>query len=560
MTVVTDTDPYALDFPGETWTSEERWALEAFATNVDGHVAVLRNMPPELAGALCSRASRAPGYLLRVFYNEYLKPILEGEDKDAAAGLREMIEFFRSDRRELLTKKGRQFYAKWLAQYGDDSIAQMTGVHIVFWGISQVAMKVAEDQRIAFEPIEKSTRYVKFSEKVAGKYLYYTPRPDLQAYGLEQEYVRTMDHLFEANVDLQKPLIAWLRANFDEKDAVLEKKAFDTLRGLLPMATLGQVAFRGNAQALEYLVNRSAKHKVGELRSLSQVIRTELNREIPSLMLRVNDAKSGEYQQYLGEKDARIDGFIASQWGHMEDSDFTEVGAKPEVRLVDFDDEAEISIATGILYPRLHCSWEKAREVARGLSGQDRRDLLSAYVHGRTARWQKLGRAFENAYLRFDITMNIGAYRDLQRHRMMTQQRQKFSTHHGFDLPAEVVDAGLADRFEEAMERAARLFVKIERHDPDLAQYVVPLAYRIRFQQFQNFRNFSWEVELRTGSQGHPDYRLIEQQKFELVKAVFPELAGIILADMNQYSVARRGVDEGIARKEQRILEGIKDK
>ena len=68
-----------------------------------------------------------------------------------------------------------------------------------------------------------------------------------------------MDHLFDTYVALLRPLQDWLRKNFEEKESILEKKAFDTLRGLLPMATLGQVAFRGNAQAFEYLINRTAR-------------------------------------------------------------------------------------------------------------------------------------------------------------------------------------------------------------------------------------------------------------------------------------------------------------
>src|SRR5207253_4175334 len=120
--------------------------------------------------------------------------------------------------------------------------------------------------------------------------------------GLLGEYTQTMDHLFDTYVQLLGPLQAWLKANFDEKDSILEKKAFDTLRGLLPMATLGQVAFRGNAQAFEYLINRTAKHPVGELRWFASELKGELDKEIPSLLLRVADEKSGEYQKYLNSR------------------------------------------------------------------------------------------------------------------------------------------------------------------------------------------------------------------------------------------------------------------
>ena len=94
------------------------------------------------------------------------------------------------------------------------------------------------------------------------------------------------------------------------------------------------------------------------------------------------------------------------------------------------------------------------------MNEQARRKAFDAYVPARKGRWYKVGRAFENAYMRFEIVMDIGSYRDLHRHRMMTQERQTFSTHHGFATPVELVEAGLAAPFDEAIERAAQLFPK----------------------------------------------------------------------------------------------------
>ena len=88
-----------------------------------------------------------------------------------------------------------------------------------------------------------------FGTQIDGRYLYYIPKPDLERIGLLKEYTQTMDRLFDTYVRLLEPLQSWLKRTYDEKDSILEKKAFDTLRGLLPMSTLGQVAFRGNAQA-----------------------------------------------------------------------------------------------------------------------------------------------------------------------------------------------------------------------------------------------------------------------------------------------------------------------
>jgi thymidylate synthase ThyX len=358
-------------------------------------------------------------------------------------------------------------------------------------------------------------------------------------------------------MELLPKLLEWLTANYDEKESVLEKKAFDTLRGLLPMATLGQVAFRGNAQAFEYLINRTAKHPLGELRWISGAVKRELDKEIPSLLLRLGDEKSEGYQHYLAERNAAVERLLR---GSGREKEFIERGgSKPEVKLVEYDPDAEEKIIAGIIFPLTHMTWGKAVETAKGLSSAERREIMTAYLLNRSARWHKVGRAFENSYIRFEITMNIGNYRDLHRHRMMTQDRQYFSVHHGYDVPLEIKEAGLESKFSEALERAAILFRRMQANVV-LAQYAVPLAYRMRFYQWKNFRQLFWETELRTISQGHPDYRFIEQEKYRLVKEKFPLTASFMLVDMNDYAIARRGTEEKIAEKEKAIVEKLAKK
>src|SRR6476660_1468516 len=230
-----DLNAYRPDFVPGHWSESDRHFLDAFATNPDGIVSVLRNLPPEITGALCSRASRASGSLFEVLLKEYIFPIVNGEDRKLAAELEDTVRFLREHgfKNILNNQRAQAFYSKWLSQYGDDSIAQVTGTHVVVWGISQVAMKFIEDQRVGLEPIEKSTRYVNFGTKIGGRYLYYIPRPDLERHGLLDEYIVVMDNLFDTYVSLLGPLQEWLRANFDDKVSILEKKAFDTLRGLL---------------------------------------------------------------------------------------------------------------------------------------------------------------------------------------------------------------------------------------------------------------------------------------------------------------------------------------
>src|SRR5438067_2255963 len=208
---------YRPDFSPGNWSERDRHFLEAFASNPDGIVSVLRNLPPEITGALCSRASRAAGSLFEVLLKEYIYPIVNGNEPKLAAELEDTVRFLREHgfKHILNNQRAQAFYSKWLSQYGDDSIAQVTGTHVIVWGISQVAMKFIEDQRVGLEPIEKSTRYVNFGTKSSGRYLYYTPEPDLHRHGLLTEYKETMDLLFDTYVELLPPLQAWLKKNFE---------------------------------------------------------------------------------------------------------------------------------------------------------------------------------------------------------------------------------------------------------------------------------------------------------------------------------------------------------
>jgi len=538
---------YQPDFKPEEWSERDRHYLMPFVSSMDGIVAGLKNLPPELAGALCSRASRASDSLLRVLLKEYIYPIIDGEDKELAAELEELVKFHHAHDMKSFASKAKQFYAKWLAAYGDDSIAQMAGTYLVVWGISQVSMKFIEDFRIGLAPIEKSTRYVDFSKKVDRKYLYYTD-PDIIDAGLGEEYKSVNDFLFETNFDLISKLKVWFQEKFpNEKAGVIEKKAFDTARGILPMSTLGQVAFFGNGQAFEYAITNSLEHKLGEIRWLGESAKKELSGEIGSLLLRLDEVKSKEYQKYLAGKKDRI---------RPEAESFVIKASKAEVLLANYDQDGEAAIVAGILFPASKSSWANLIDAAKKMSAEEKKRIIAKYLEGRGERWQKVGRAFENAFMRFEIVLNAGAYRDLHRHRMHTQERQFFTVVHGYDVPPEIEEAGLADHVHKAMEKVEKLYQKIvSKLGEEHAQYATTLFHRVRFYQYQNVRQAFWEIELRTGSQGHPDYRHVAQEKFKLIQKAYPIIASFIKADMNEYDFARRGLEEKIKKKEEKLKE-----
>ena len=226
-----------------------------------------------------------------------------------------------------------------------------------------------------------------------------------------------------------------------------------------------------------------------------------------------------------------------------------------EVRLIEYDRMGEEKILTAILFsaPQNHMPWNEIYDRVQKMEPEEKRKLFAAYLDNRTERWQRVGRAFENAYVRFEITTNIGAWRDLHRHRMLTQMRQDFSCYHGYQIPQGVKDAGLADKFASAVEQAEDIFYKINYKNSFLAQYAVTLAHRVRFMQWENLRQSFWQIELRSIPEGHPDYRHIAQEKFRLLEKVYPLIAEHMRVNMAEYDFARRGQEEKIQKKIQQL-------
>ncbi len=543
-------------------TQEEKHLIGPFFTNLDKSVYSITFLPPELIGALCSRASRAKDDLRQSFAKEFIKPSLELNEEELkaktpaeadearryATSLKALIEFLHEHPAELIfsNKKARDFYIKWLAQFGDDSIAQMAGTHLAYTGISQLAIKQIEDMRLGIAPIEKSTRYVDYSSKINGSYRYYTD-PSLEQMGLLQEYKTVMDGLFETYTIILQKYQEFLKGKYPlEEDRVIRTKAFDTARLLLPVSTLSQVAFFANGQAFEYMINRGLDHQLGEIRWSSQRAFEELSKVIPAFLRRLETDDSKDYRTYMARKGDRVQTAL-QEMGYQKHYKDTQ---NQPVKLLEFDPAGEEKIIAGLIYLETHEPFDLVLGKVKQMSAAQREAVLGKALEGRKAKYYKIPRAFENAQLRFEITMNIGAWRDLHRHRTQTQMRQRFTIDNGFDVPEGLKEAGLAEMYIAATKKAEELFKKIEATNPEMAQYCCTMGHRVRFMQYQNLRAFFWEAELRTTSQGHPDYRVIEQEKARQVQRIYPLLSKYLMVDFNDYDFARRGDTKKIESKE----------
>lgn len=519
-----------------SFTEKDKYLIEKFFTNLDKSVYSIFLLPPEIAGALCSRTSRSKDDLRKIFLNEFIIPFLESEYGNS---FQEFIEFLQKSNaleKVFANPKAREFYSRWLSEYGDDSIAQMAGSYVIFSGLSQIAIKHFENQRIGLAPIEKSTRYVDFSVKINNHYLYFTP-PEIKKLNLYDEYKKTMDYVFETYSELYQDYLNHLKQNFpEEKDLVLKTKSFDVIRLILPMATLGQVAFFGNGQSFEYAINRSLNHLLEEIRWAAKRIQEELNLITPSFLRRIEKEESNAYRKYLSERGLRINQFLKNINWQKEN-----IKSSKEVELIEYDLEGEDKIIAGLIYPETKENFLTVLNKIKNMSLKQKEDLLDEIFKDRKFRWQKMPRAFENVYTRWEVISNIGAWRDIQRHRMHTQYHQKFNIYLGYDIPKELDNVVWKNKFISAIQKLEELYKKIEEINPELAQYAVSFAHKIRFIQYQNLRELFWETELRTTSQGHPDYRKIEQIKAKKIMEIYPLIKKYFLIDFNDYDFARRG-------------------
>ena len=239
----------------------------------------------------------------------------------------------------------------------------------------------------------------------------------------------------------------------------------------------------------------------------------ELNQLIPSFV------KRAQMNDYLVNTSAAAKALAA----HIVPT--AAAAANEPVTLIDYDRNAEEKIIAAILYSHVRHPLQELRQIVVRMSAEERRKILVEYFAKRRHRRDKPGRAFENVYYTFDILGNLGLYRDLHRHRILTQERQEFTTVHGYDTPPEIEEAGFKNDFDHCMNEAAGLYERIHKELPTEAQYVVPFAYKIRWYMKMNLREAVHMIELRTMPQGHPDYRFIAQEIWRRIQEVHPTLA-----------------------------------
>ena len=488
----------------EEFSSDESSILKRYFTNLDKPVFGLVNLPEVVRGALFARYSRTQKSLRRLFLDEFIGNLdMSGDYSiDATIGL----------------ERAEKLYDKVFLEYGDDSIAQLGGVHLACEQVSNILTKILEWGRI-MSYLEQSTRYVPYDSRVNGHYRYYRD-PEILASEAGTKYVAQMDSMFDIYSRLQPVMVDFFKSAFPKESGAndiayhhaIKAKALDSLRGILPAASLSNMGIYASGQAFEQLMLRMRIHPLPESRSYADLMLTELRKIIPSFLKRVDIEDRGIlHGKYMSD--------VRESLGALSEELFPENQPEdaPLVQLVDFDPDGENKMLTAMLYSSLNLPEVQIERKVQNLSHEDKMAIVKSYVGDRKNRRHKPGRALERSQYRFDILCDYGAFRDLQRHRLLTIEWQNLGVSHGYDLPEAIIAAGEDTSFRRAMEISKSLYQDLEPYFPDQSSYAVALAYRIRFTMQMNAREAMHLIELRTTEQGHPVYRRVAQDMHKLI-------------------------------------------
>jgi thymidylate synthase ThyX len=488
-------------YVAEHFSDDERARLAPYVTDLDGPVFALTGLPQVTCAALFARYSRSKKSVRRLLLDEFL---------DAGAVPLPSAEAGRARATDL--------FGRVLAEYGDDSVAQLAGVHVACEQVSQPLAKAIEWGRLAGY-LEQSTRYIAYTDRRDGHYRYHRD-PELLASPHGSTYTAAMDGLFDTYCALLDPLRDHLAESLPEEDDPAARRravralALDLMRGLLPAGTVSNVGVFASPQAYEQMLLRLYAHPLPEARDYARMLEAQLQQVIPEFLTRVpRPDRGGAWITYLRETahGVRHEGnalLPEREWGPAG------------VTLVDWDRDGEDRILAAALFPETHASAERALAAVRPLSDEQRSELFDSAVGERLNRRHHPGRGFEHCTYTFEVISDYGAFRDLQRHRMLTMQWQELTTALGYEIPEELMRAGLGERWRDAAERAEQAYRVIAADLPQQAQYLVTLAHRVRYLVKVNAREAMHMIELRTSPQGHPSYRRVCQEMHRLIDEV----------------------------------------
>ena len=364
-------------YVAESFDPEEVSVLRRYFTNLDQPVFALVNLPEVVKGALFARYSRSSKSLRRLFLDEFVEDLdVRGDATiDATMGLR----------------RAEELYDRVFLEYGDDSVAQLGGVHLACEQSSNLLTKVLERGRL-MSYLEQSTRYLGYDRRLStGHYRYYRP-PEVLDSPHGARYVGAVDRMFETYGDLLRRVESWVAARYpcgpEESEVVhrraVRAKALDAVRGVLPAASLSNLGMFGTGQAYEHLLLRMRAHPLPEARHYAELMLTELRKVIPSFLERVDRPdRGGEWSAYLAETGRATEQTVRALWPDADPGSGPTLGpervwlggpsaTESQVTLLDFDPEGEEKVLAAACFSVTDLPESELRDRVRKLSHSDR--------------------------------------------------------------------------------------------------------------------------------------------------------------------------------------------
>ena len=426
---------------------------------------------------------------------------------------------------ELTEEKSAEFHEKWVVGFGHSSIAEHAVISLAIENVSNIATKVIEDSRLA-SFTEKSSRY-----QIFNKDKLYMPEVIMNS-DLKEVYSDAVNSLMSAYEEMTQPMMDFVKQKYpkpadqDEKlyNMISKARACDNLRYLLPTATLTNLGMTINTRELENLIKKLLSHPLKEMQDIGKEMKENAMAAVPTLI------KFAWKNNYIVETKKQLKNIADWELGQ-------EAGNNQAVTIVDYDKDAENKLVASILYPYSNLSYEEIAKKVRNLP-EDKKEKIIDETLKRREKFDAPLRELEHVYYTFDILMDYGAFRDVQRHRMCTQSNQPITVVHGYDLPPEIREAGFEDKFKAVVEKSVEAYNKIYKMFPEEAQYVVPMCFRKRVLITWNLRELHHFISLRSGKKGHASYRRIAQQCWRELDKIQPLLAKYIRVDMDEMSIS----------------------
>ncbi len=451
-------------------------------------------MPPEKSAYALARYSRSPD------------------------SIRDSIEWVR-------THNSEKFLESFYFQYGHASIADLGHLVMCFEGISEIAATEIEDEQL-WDGQARSSRYQDFS-----KCGVITP-PEFDA-AQATRYQEAAARMLFAYAHVHQRMVEYLKGTLPKPedmkteayDRNIAARAYDIARYCLILGIptgVGQVV---SIRTLEKQIRRLKASPFREIHELSEEIAQACASE-PGCNWddRAPEPIAPTLARFV-DTDEHLRSSLADlrQWAK-------ENVPPASVKVDEIDlmkpDHTPSEIVATLLYPVTTCPFRELYDLACSWTDSRRTEVIDLALRSRTRR-DELSRNFRTSTYVYDIMMDIGAYRDLHRHRRCQQFRQQYTFSHGYDTPEAIEAAGLADFYRQAMASALDVYKSLPQ---PAAQYLLPFAARSRFLFKMDFAEAEYITRLRSGVKGHFSYRRIAWEMKEKLQRLEPQLANYLSA------------------------------